>query len=392
MIWSVSPSSRLRTETGPVIVSMAFIGSAPVADVDEVALDGGRRGHLRADEVGAPAAALASLEVAVRGRGAALAGLEDVGVHAQAHRAARAAPVEAGSAEDLVEALGLGLGLHLHRAGDDHRIEVGGDLAALDRARGRAQVADAGVGARADEHAVQADVLDRRARLEVHVDQSALLAFGRGLGHRVGDADDLGWVGPPAHHWAQRAGVDHDLAIEARALVGVQLAPGGIGVRAALVRPGEGRVVGRPQAGAPAALDGHVADRHAALHRERLDGRARVLDDVSDRAVDAHLPDGAEDEILGGDAEAEVALVADAHRLGLGLDEALGGEDVLDLARADAEGQRAERAVRRRVAVAADDRKAGWVAAELGPMTWTIPWCSEPSEWTGIPNSSQLRS
>src|SRR3954463_4522738 len=88
MIWSVSTSSRLRTETGPVIVSMAFIGSAPVADVDEVALDGGAPGHLRADEVGAPAAALASLEVAVRGRGAALAGLEDVGVHAQAHRAA----------------------------------------------------------------------------------------------------------------------------------------------------------------------------------------------------------------------------------------------------------------------------------------------------------------
>ena len=50
--------------------------SAPVADVDEVALDGGRGGHLRADEVGAPAAALAALEVAVRGRGAALAGLE----------------------------------------------------------------------------------------------------------------------------------------------------------------------------------------------------------------------------------------------------------------------------------------------------------------------------
>src|SRR3954465_15062495 len=142
MIWSVSTSSRLRTETGPVIVSMAFIGSAPVADVDEVALDGGRRGHLRADEVGAPAAALASLEVAVRGRGAALAGLEDVGVHAQAHRAAGRAPVEAGRLEDLVEPLGLGLGAHGLRAGHDHRVHALGDLAALDERGGRAQVAD----------------------------------------------------------------------------------------------------------------------------------------------------------------------------------------------------------------------------------------------------------
>src|SRR4051794_41704028 len=129
MIWSVSTSSRLRTETGPVIVSMAFIGSAPVADVDEVALDGGRRGHLRADEVGAPAAALAALEVAVRGRGAALAGLEDVRVHAQAHRAAGRAPVEAGGPEDLVQALLLGLRAHLLGAGHDHRGHAGRDLA-----------------------------------------------------------------------------------------------------------------------------------------------------------------------------------------------------------------------------------------------------------------------
>ena len=40
-------------------------------------------------------------------------GCEDVGVHAQAHRAAGHAPVEAGLAEDAVEALGLGLRLDL---------------------------------------------------------------------------------------------------------------------------------------------------------------------------------------------------------------------------------------------------------------------------------------
>src|SRR6266536_464526 len=105
-----------------------------------MALDGGRGGHLGADEVRAPAAALAALEVAVRGRGAALAGLEDVGVHAQAHRAAGGPPVEAGGAE----------------------------------------------------HAVEPDVGDRRAWLERHVAQGALLTVGAWLGHLPGYPDDLG--------------------------------------------------------------------------------------------------------------------------------------------------------------------------------------------------------
>jgi hypothetical protein len=45
--------------------------------------------------------------------------------------------------------------------------------------------------------------------------------------------------------------------------------------------------------------------------------------------------------------------------------EALGGEDVLDLARADAEGERAEGAVGAGVGVAADDRLAGLGVAQL---------------------------
>ena len=48
-----------------------------------------------ADEVGAATAALAAFEVAVAGGGAALAGGEDVGVHAEAHAAAGFAPLEA---------------------------------------------------------------------------------------------------------------------------------------------------------------------------------------------------------------------------------------------------------------------------------------------------------
>ena len=61
---------------------------------------------------------------------------------------------------------------------------------------------------------------------------------------------------------------------------------------------------------------------------------------------------------FGGDAVAERALVADPHAARLGLVQRLGGQDVLDLARADAERERAERAVRGGVGVAADDRHA----------------------------------
>ena len=61
--------------------------------------DCGGGGHGGADQVGATAGALSAFEVAVARGGAALAGREDVGVHAQAHRATGVAPVEARVAE-----------------------------------------------------------------------------------------------------------------------------------------------------------------------------------------------------------------------------------------------------------------------------------------------------
>src|SRR5436853_5870148 len=103
----------------------------------------------------APAAALAALEVAVRCRGAALAGLEDVRVHAQAHGAARAAPLEARGLEDPIEALGLGLRLDADGARHHHRADAVGHPAPLDHLGGGAEVADARVRARADEHALE---------------------------------------------------------------------------------------------------------------------------------------------------------------------------------------------------------------------------------------------
>src|SRR4029077_10988219 len=119
----------------------------PLAYVDEMAGDGCCCCHHGRHEMGAALVALAALEIAVRGRGAAFAGAELVGIHRQAHRAPRLAPVEARGREDLVEPLGLGLLLHQARAPHDHRVDAGVDLFALRNARDFAQVLDAAVGA-----------------------------------------------------------------------------------------------------------------------------------------------------------------------------------------------------------------------------------------------------
>src|SRR6266446_10706978 len=103
----------------------------PLPDIDKMPGDRGCRRHCRRDQMGAALESLAALEIAIRGRGAALFGFQLVGVHRKAHRAARLAPFEAGLDEDLVEAFGFGLLLHDARARYDHRIDVGIDGLAL---------------------------------------------------------------------------------------------------------------------------------------------------------------------------------------------------------------------------------------------------------------------
>src|ERR1700685_1010982 len=110
--------------------------------------DGGSRGHRRRDQVRAALIALPPLEIAVRGRSAALAGCKLVGIHAETHRAAGLAPLEAGTNKDLVEPLGLCLLFHEAGAGHDHGADFGVNLFAVDDTRSGAQILDAAVGAR----------------------------------------------------------------------------------------------------------------------------------------------------------------------------------------------------------------------------------------------------
>src|SRR5437762_13971229 len=133
-------------------------------------------GHRGADEVRAAPGALTAFKISIRRGGAALARLKPVGVHREAHRAARLAPLEASGLEYLIQAFAFGLLLHEAGTRHDHREpDVRCDLAAEashDRRR-FAHVFDSRVGARADEHLVDHYVGDRLVRLDRYVLQRA---------------------------------------------------------------------------------------------------------------------------------------------------------------------------------------------------------------------------
>src|SRR5262249_18043666 len=97
--------------------------------------------------MGSAPIALAAFEIAVGRRGAALPWLELVGIHAEAHRAARLAPFEPRRLENFVEALGFGLHLHESGARYDHRAQTRVNFAPADDARDRPKILDAAVGA-----------------------------------------------------------------------------------------------------------------------------------------------------------------------------------------------------------------------------------------------------
>ena len=159
MIWSVSRfgwSIGMATASSVVKASMAMPPRPALADVGEVAGDGSSHRHRRAEQMRAHARPLAADEVAVRGRGDALAcGLPVspfMPTHIEQPGSRHSKPA---STEDLVEPFRLGLLLDQTGACHDPRRDH--DLAALgDLGRG-AQILDAAVGAGADE-----DAIDRR--------------------------------------------------------------------------------------------------------------------------------------------------------------------------------------------------------------------------------------
>src|SRR6516225_3241296 len=71
--------------------------------IDEMPGNRCSRGHYWADQVGPAFAPLPPLEIAIRGAGASLVRWQHVGVHSNAHAAARVTPLKPCLGENLVE-------------------------------------------------------------------------------------------------------------------------------------------------------------------------------------------------------------------------------------------------------------------------------------------------
>ena len=93
------------------------------------------------------------------------------------------------------------------------------------------------------------------------------------------------------------------------------------------------------------------------FHGERADRGAGKLDGVAGGAVGADPGDDRKRKVLGGDVLGEPAVNGDPHALGLFLPKRLRHQHMGDFRRADAERECAEGAMRRGVAVAANDQK-----------------------------------
>src|SRR5882724_1335760 len=92
----------------------------PLSHINKVSGDGGRGGHRGTDQMRATTASLSSFKVPIAGRSATFARFQDVGIHAETHRAAGLAPLKAGVKKDSIEPFVSGYALHILRPGHDH--------------------------------------------------------------------------------------------------------------------------------------------------------------------------------------------------------------------------------------------------------------------------------
>ena len=89
---------------------------------------------------------------------------EFIGIHREAHRATRGAPLETGFGENFVEPEFFALERDDLGARDSDRFDAGCDFAPLDVLGDFLEIGKASVGARAEESDVDFSTLDRSAR------------------------------------------------------------------------------------------------------------------------------------------------------------------------------------------------------------------------------------
>src|ERR1041385_2438975 len=92
----------------------------PRAHVREMSFDRGRRGHHRTHEMRAATASLPPLEVAITRRRTALTGLQNIGVHPQAHRASSFTPLKTRVVKNPIKPFAFCRSLYLLRTRHNH--------------------------------------------------------------------------------------------------------------------------------------------------------------------------------------------------------------------------------------------------------------------------------
>ena len=295
------------------------------------------------------------------------------------------------------------------RARHSKRLHARRDLASAHDLRGRLQIGQPAIGARADECesiGVPAIGLTRRAgpyrpRARSVIVAPPASAKADGAGIDLVDRDDILRRVTPGDLRPQRRAVDihHPIVlgigrfVEQRAPVRRQPGPTARpSVPSAAVQVLERRVVGGDEAAARAELDRHVADRQSALHRQRADGRTGVFDHVADAGIDAILADQSQDHVLGIDALAGRAVKLGAQRARLAHDQRSGWRTPASprWCRCPRPMRRHRRSSqcgcrhRRRCSLAARSRDAG------RPRARCHGWCRSILN-SVTPNSSQFR-
>ena len=163
------------------------------------------------------------------------------------------------------------------------------------------------------------------------------------------------------------------LFVKACVGIGVQGLPPGdglvpgltLGCAAPSLAPGYGFLVRRNQAGAPAPLNGHIAQRHARFDVHGLDHRAAVLHCRAACSAHAHAAYQRQRNVFGVEPVRQAAVQPDAHLAGLFHGHHLGAQHMHQLGGAATKGQAADGAYSRSVAVGAGQRQAGQGDAEL---------------------------
>ena len=151
-----------------------------------------------------------------------------------------------------------------------------------------------------------------------------------------------------------RAGIQLDHLVELRAVITMQRAPVSHGLipvaplrcKRTTLDVIDGGVISRHHTGTCTGFDGHVADGHAAFHRQTTDGATGKLNRIARTACRADLANDGEHDVFSADAFAKRTFNADEHRLGFFGNQSLRRQYVFNFRRADAESQRGKRAMR----------------------------------------------